>query len=180
MNKLLLFTILIYFYFGLSGFEAKAQNPENSIEQVITDIYEQYSEESETEVDFTNFYDDLMSLSENPINLNNTNQDELEKLQFLSDVQIDYILYYLYRNAPLQSIYELQLIDGLDMTDIQRMLHFVVLGKSAYEKNKLIWKDVFKYGKNEVYLRFDKGLETKEGYRPLPEEDTLENNSASS
>lgn len=180
MNKLLLFTILIYFYFGLSGFEAKAQNPENSIEQVITDIYEQYSEESETEVDFTNFYDDLMSLAENPINLNNTNQDELEKLQFLSDVQIDNILYYLYRNAPLQTIYELQLIDGLDMTDIQRMLHFVVLGKSASEKNKLIWKDVFKYGKNEVYLRFDKGLETREGYRLSLEEDSLENNSASS
>ena len=68
----------------------QAQNTAgNTTEQIIADIYEQVSEEAETEIDFTSFYDDLMFLSDNPINLNKTNKEELEKLQFLSDSQIE-------------------------------------------------------------------------------------------
>ncbi|MHB9055508.1 MAG: helix-hairpin-helix domain-containing protein [Paludibacteraceae bacterium] len=151
----------------------QAQDPGESTEQIIVDIYEQVSEESESEtgIDFTNFYDDLIFLSENPINLNNTTKEELDKLQFLSDTQIDNILYYLYKNAPMQTIYELQLIDGLDMTDIRRMLPFVRLGDAMSKSLTIKFNDIFKYGKKEIYLRLDKGLETKEGYRFLPEED---------
>ena len=159
-------TICILIPFGLY-----AQDVVTSTEQIIADIYEQFSEETETEVDFTNFYDDLMSLTENPINLNKTNKEELDKLQFLSDIQVDNILYYLYRNSSLQTIYELQLIDGLDMTDIRRMLPFVTLGDAIPKKEKLDVKQVFKYGKNELYLRLDKGLESREGYRFVPEEE---------
>lgn len=39
------------------------------------------------------------------------------------------------------------------------------------EKSKIYWNDVLKYGKNEFFFRLDKGLETKEGYRFLPNED---------
>lgn len=159
----------------------QAQDTKESIEQIIVDIYEQVSEESESEtgIDFTNFYDDLIFLSENPINLNNTTKEELDKLQFLSDIQIDNILYYLYKNAPVQTIYELQLIDGLDMTDIRRILPFVKLGDGVPRNVTIKFKDVFKYGKEDIYLRLDKGLETKEGYRFLPEEDlqSMEKNS---
>ena len=103
--------IVVIISFGLLPFWLQAQSiAVNTTNQIIADIYEQVSEEAETEIDFTNFYDDLMFLSDNPINLNKTNKEELEKLQFLSDSQIENILYYLYRNAPLITIYELQLI----------------------------------------------------------------------
>ena len=167
----LFFKIIIVVFILLVPHGLKAQDVVNSAEQIIADIYEQISEESENEIDFTNFYDDLISLSENPINLNNTNKEELDKLQFLSDTQVDNILYYLYKNSPMRTIYELQLIDGLDMTDIHRMLPFVSLGEALAKKQTLKLNDVFKYGKNEVYFRLDKGLETKEGYRFVPEEE---------
>lgn len=162
----ILVTAILLFPFGL-----KAQDVVSSTEQIIADIYEQYSEESETEIDFTSFFDDLIFLSENPVNLNNTNKEELDKMQFLSDTQIDNILYYLYKFGPMQTIYELQLVEGLDRTDIQRMLPFVTLGEAAGQKQKIKFNEVFKYGKNEFYLRLDKGLEKKEGYRLLPEDD---------
>ena len=164
--------IVVIISFGLLPFWLQAQSiAVNTTNQIIADIYEQVSEEAETEIDFTNFYDDLMFLSDNPINLNKTNKEELEKLQFLSDSQIENILYYLYRNAPLNTIYELQLIEGLDMTDIMRILPFVKLGEADIKQQKINLNEVFKYGKNDLYLRLDRGLETKEGYRFLPDED---------
>jgi len=164
--------IVIIISCGLLTLGLQAQNTAgNTTEQIIADIYEQVSEEAETEIDFTSFYDDLIFLSDNPINLNKTNKEELEKLQFLSDSQIENILYYLYRNAPLNTIYELQLIEGLDMTDIMRMLPFVKLGEADAKQQKIKLNEVFKYGKNELYLRLDRGMETKEGYRFLPDED---------
>ena len=148
-----------------------AQDATGNTEQIIADIYEQVSEDAEMEIDFTSLYEDLMALTENPINLNKTNKEELEKLQFLSDTQIENILYYIYKSAPLNTIYELQLIEGLDMTDIRRMLPFVTVGEGENQARKIRLRDIRRFGKNELMLRFDRGLETKEGYRFLPEED---------
>ncbi|NLO71437.1 MAG: helix-hairpin-helix domain-containing protein [Porphyromonadaceae bacterium] len=142
-----------------------------TVEQIIADIYEQVSENSDVEIDFTNFYEDMIFFSENPINLNRASKEELDKLQFLSDIQIDNMLHYFYRYAPLNTIYELQLIDGLDMTDIQYLLPFVMLGDAEAKKETLRMRDVFRYGRNELYIRLDRGLETKEGYRFVPEEE---------
>ena len=83
----------------------RAQDASGNTEQIIADIYEQVSEDTEIEIDFTSLYEDLMALAENPINLNKTNKEELEKLQFLSDTQIENILYYIYKSAPLNTIY---------------------------------------------------------------------------
>lgn len=153
-----------------------AQTPETSnAEQVIADIYQQLMEDAESELDLTTFYEDMLSLAENPININKTNREELEKLHFLSDSQIDNILHYLYRNKSLQTIYELQLIDGLDLTDIRNMLPFITIGEAIPQKQNLKLKDVFKYGKNTVLFRLDRGLETKEGYQFYPEEDSIAN-----
>ena len=163
--------IIVCFCCCLLPFGLQAQDATTTTEQIIADIYEQVSENTDTEIDFSSLYEDLMYFADNPINLNKTTKEELEKLQFLSDVQIENILYYLYRNSPLNTIYELQLIDGLDMTDIRRMLPFVSIGKGDANTQKIRYKDFLRYGKNEIYLRLDRGMETKEGYRFLPEED---------
>ena len=52
----------------------------NFVEQIIADIYEQLSEESEEELDFTTFFEDLYALSQSPINLNTATKSDLEKL----------------------------------------------------------------------------------------------------
>jgi hypothetical protein len=143
----------------------------STTEQLIADIFEQFKAESEEVIDYESFYDDLMFCAQNPINVNKTNRDELDKLQFLSEIQIENILSYVYEFGPLHTIYELQLIEGLDMTDIRRMLPFVRIGEGDDSKNKIYLKDLMRYGKNELLLRIDKGLETKEGYQWLPDED---------
>lgn len=149
----------------------RAQDAVGTTEQFIADIFEQYTAESEVDIDYETFYEDLMSCVQNPINLNKATREELQRLPFLSDNQIENIQAHIYKFGKLQTIFELQLIDGLDMTDIRRMLPFVLVGEGDNISKKLYWHDVLKYGKNELFFRFDKGVETKEGYQFLPEED---------
>ncbi|MBP8945509.1 MAG: helix-hairpin-helix domain-containing protein [Paludibacteraceae bacterium] len=150
--------------------KGKAQDALSTIEQTIADIFEQYQQEEEEELDFNNFLEDLLFVAENPIDLNRATREELEKLPFLSDIQIENILYYLYQFGPMQTIYELQLIDGLDMTDIGRMLPFVVVHPLKKENPKLYWHDLLNYGKNDLYIRLDRKLETKRGYLSISPE----------
>ena len=167
MKRLLLSLFLIFSCSLLS----RAQDVVSNVEQTIDDIFEQYSAESDQTIDYDTFYDDLVECSKNPVNLNKTNREELKRLPFLSDSQIENILSYVYQFGPLYTIYELQLIDGLDMTDIRRMIPFAVVGEPGKPDRKIYWNDLFKYGKNELLFRLDKGLETKEGYQPIPEDD---------
>lgn len=164
---------LFYMVCFLSLFScvARAQDAIATTDQLIADIFEQYTAENDDDIDYDTFYEELMYFAENKINLNKTTREELERLPFLSDIQVENIISHIYRFGALQTIYELQLIDGLDMTDIRRMLPFVIVGEGVDTVKKIYWRDLTRYGKNELFLRLDKGLESKEGYQFLPEEE---------
>jgi hypothetical protein len=158
-------------FLSLFSCMARAQDAATTTDQLIADIFEQYTVENDEEIDYDTFYEELMYFSENKINLNKTTREELERLPFLSDIQVENIISHIYRFGVLHTIYELQLIDGLDMTDIRHMLPFVEVGEGVNTNKKIYWRDLTRYGKNELFLRLDKGLESKEGYRFLPEEE---------
>ena len=161
----------IFVISSLAVCSLRAQDAVKVTEQLISDLYEEYSSESETDIDYETFFTDLMETAQHPINLNTATKEQLEKLPFLSDIQVENILAYLYRNGYMDNIYELQLVDGLDMTDIRRMLPFVFVGEKQIKAEPIIWREVWKYGRQEMLLRLDHGLETKEGYIRNPEDD---------
>lgn len=169
MNRIYTIFVLLVFSFLTSI----AQEKPNEIPQDLLDaIFSQIVENNEQEdIDQTQLYEDLFYLSQYPINLNATNKKELEQLQFLSDIQIENLLFYLYQYRGMYTIYELQLVEGLFDQDIRNMLPFVTVGAVKKETPPLRLKDVFKYGKHEILARSDKGVETKEGYRFFPEEE---------
>lgn len=121
-----------------------------SIDDILEDIYNQLAEEGD--VPMEDVQEELLDLAANPINLNHTTANELSKLRFLSDEQIDAILLYQYQH-PLQDIYELQLIDCLHYYDIRNMLPFVCVGQA--EKEKIYFREIFQFGKHEITLRTD-------------------------
>ncbi len=176
MHKFKFIFVLLYCVF--SPLILRAQDAVNTAEQLIADIFEQYTAESEDAIDYETFYDELINFVQNPVNINKTSREELEHFPFLSDIQIENILSYVYRFGSLKTIYELQLIDGLDMTDIRRMLPFVSVGEGNDEKRKIYFQDLVKYGKNELFIRLDKGLETKEGYKLALETENEDANQA--
>lgn len=160
--------IFLYFF----AFVSIAQDITTTTDQLIADIFEQFTAESEETIDFETFYEELLAVSQQPLNLNSVTKDELERLPFLTDAQIENILFYLYRFGPMQTIYELQLIEGIDMTDIRRMLPFVILGNTDVEQLKINWRDVVKYGNSDIMMRISRGIETKNGFQ-LSDDDDL-------
>lgn len=157
--------IPIFLYCNFLSVNAQSETPLSEIEQFIADAYEQYAEESETEPDFNVFYEELIFLNQHPLDLNQAEREDLAKMMFLSDIQIENILYYRYKAACFYSIYELMLVEGLDMTDIRRMLPFVTLTNSKEKDEEIDLKKYLKYGKNEILIRTDFVPEQKEGYR---------------
>lgn len=143
-----------------------AQDNKEDAATVISRIYEQLTADGENDLDLTTLEDDLNYFVQNPINLNSTNKEELEKLPFLTDRQIENLLYYLYRQKQMQTIYELQLVDGFDMFLIRNLLPFVYVGAVIAKKEVFpSFRELFKGGRNELYLRADRTLERKQGYR---------------
>ena len=86
----------------------KAQDKTIVTDQFIADIFEQYAAETEEEMDFETFYEELMELAESPIVLNSATKEQLEKLPFLSDIQIENILSYRYSFGLFNSLFELK------------------------------------------------------------------------
>lgn len=145
-------------------FSAISQSIEKSTEQIISDIFEQYTAETDENIDYETFYEKLVQLTKNPINLNNTTKEELEQIPFLSGIQVENILFYIYQFGQLNTIYDLQLIDGIDMTDIFRLLPFISIGEAQIKHEPLRLKDLVKYADQNIYFRVDKDIESKAGY----------------
>lgn len=122
-----------------------------TIEDILTDIHEQLSEYGDAPME--DVQEQLMEIAANPINLNHTSAEELQRLCFLSDEQIDAILMYQYRH-PFQSVHELQLIPELRDYDIRNLLPFVVVG-AAEKDDKMYFREVFRYARHELTLRTD-------------------------
>ena len=136
-----------------------------SLEDILEDIYNELSEEGE--VPLEEVQEELLELASYPINLNQTTADELSKLRFLSDEQIDAILLYQYQH-PFQDIYELQLIDCLKDYEIRNMLPFVEVKPTPYPSlklgEKMYFREVVHYAKHEMTLRTDaRNIEDFEG-----------------
>ena len=79
-------------------------------------------------------YTDLSYLAEHPIDLNTATQDDLRKLPFLTDAQVDSILSYRRRYQHFTTIYELKTIEALDWFTCRRIAPFVCVNRHGSER----------------------------------------------
>lgn len=124
------------------------------VEDVLEDIFNQLSEDGDWA--YEDIEEELLSIAENPMDLNEVTGEDLSRLMFLSDEQIDAILMYQYQYG-FREVYELQLIDCLKDYEIRNLLPFVeVKGDRLEVKGKdLYFREVFHYAKHEMTLRVD-------------------------
>lgn len=133
----------------------------HNLSLVINDIYETILEDGR-EADFESLAEDLNLLAECPINLNEATEQDLQRLPFLTPGQIDALLLYVYLH-PMESLYELQLIDGLKRYDIRDMLPFVTVAPVTRQK-PFYWREMWHYGKHLLTLRTDiRNIESHSG-----------------
>ena len=84
-----------------------------------------------------NVFESLSELSEQPINLNQADREELEQLPFLTAQQVEDILAYVHRYGIIRSYSELQMITSLDTERRQLLRFFVYMGEAKKRKNSL-------------------------------------------
>ena len=146
-----------------------AQNPSESL---LEDVLEDLSVNNGTDnsVNTPNWENELEELSnrmQEPVNLNVATREQLEQFSFLSDIQIEHLLAYIYIHGQMKTIYELQLVEEMDKQTIQYLLPFVCI-KAINNKPAFRWKSLLKnaakYGKNELLTRFDIPFYRRKGY----------------
>jgi len=163
--KLSLYTITgIVFFLSISA--SFSQESIDAGQEAIENIIEEIANNTDEELDYTSLFDDLYFYYNNPLNLNSTNEEELEKLQFLNDFQIRSILNYIEENGNFLSVFELQLIYGFTPEIISYLLPFIQVS-SLEEKEEFSLKRSIKYGRNEIFTRCQTILEERAGYSPI-------------
>lgn len=143
---------------------AKAQTQEDNF---IKDLIESVAENLPEDFDVSEWQDRLVYYQKYPININNTNPEELNGLLFLSPLQISNLFYHIKINGKLIDILELQSIPEFDNLTIQRLLPFVTI-KTSDLVDKLTLKNLKKFGHNDLIIRYGQVIEQAKGYTDLP------------
>lgn len=140
-------------------------------QQQTVDKWMEYVEELASQTDNSEqvetLYNDLSYLTEHPFNLNTVTAEQLQKLPFLSDEHIAALLAYRRKYGEMASIYELKGIKEINSLLIELLLPFVYVEPVINNQRALTIKNILKYGKNELAVRFDRCLQTKKGYQQV-------------
>lgn len=131
--------------------------------EFITDQMERIAENTDLNLDYSDLLDDFMYYYQTPADLN-SQAKSLLKIHLINDMQLNNLNAYIQKNGPLNTVYELRYIPGFDNKTIQNILPFVTV-VPARRKFSLKPKNIFKYGKNRLIIRYNQYLEKSEGYR---------------
>jgi hypothetical protein len=147
-----------------SVFAQKNESEKNTIIEKRIEFLLENSEE--TEEDYTTLFDRFLYFFDNPINLNNTNKQELQDLSLLNEIQINYLLEHIRLHGKLMALEELQSVEAFTLETIILIKPFV---KVSYitDQVRLTWSELFKNGKNSFFIRYQQILEEQEGYTSI-------------
>ena len=136
---------------------AKPQASEGVYEWA-SEIIESISAEAE-DGDYSYMIEDLIRLAQNPININTANREELGKIFFLTDIQIENLLFHRYRNGNFYTIFEVQAVKGFDKKIIEMMEPLIFFGDDSVSDTPV--KHIFK---GDLFLRTRFTVETPKGF----------------
>ncbi len=137
------------------------------IQETIEDFLQ--NTESEGVFDFNTILENLEAFYERPLDLNQAEEPDLQALQLLSDAQILNFLEYRRTLGPLIAVYELQAIPSFDLATVRRIQPFVSL-QSDLDDFQVPLSELIREGKNELYLRWNRILESQKGFSQIDEE----------
>ncbi len=152
MRKIVCYIVLLFLPSALCA---------QSVEDIMADVYQQVAEYGG---DLENLTEELRELSTNKININQATADDLQRLRFLSDVQIDALLNYVNKH-PMNDISELQLLPCLRDYEIRDLSYFLT-AEPVMQQDKVYPREVFHFAKHETTLRLD--ARNIESYSPDP------------
>ena len=126
------------------------------------ELIENIAEQSELELDYSFLIDNLIKLRHNPININSATREELEQIPFLSDMQIEALLFQRYQSKDFFSIYELQVVEGLDRRTLEYMEPLITFDIATREVKRSFRPRADLFARSQFQLQKRQGYEKGE------------------
>jgi hypothetical protein len=140
---------------------------QEAVEQPLEQKIERLAEASEKEeIDFISYLEVLNYFRAHPIHLNHTRANELAQLGLLNDVQISNLLHHIEKNGKLLEMYELQSIEGFNLSVIQAIVPYVTISEDE-NSLKFNLRDVLREGSHSFFTRAQQVVEPQKGFLPF-------------
>ncbi len=153
-------TISLFVDFFLFYSLLDAQEDTVSHYSLLLDDFD-FEEQAVSEEDWQ-IIDELRKRYSQPVNINAITREELQCFPFLNEQQIENILAYVYQH-PLKTVYELQLIDGLDKSTLDYLIQLVTV-EEIDTRESSSFKRILSKARHEFSTRFDFPFYKREGY----------------
>jgi hypothetical protein len=125
----------------ISLFTCVALSQEINLPEKIISIAEDLASDEEDPEAVSLFIERLHELSENPVKLNSSDEDEISRLFFLSDFQVKALADYAHSSGRILSVFELATIPGFDKETVELMIPFITLEfKTVINSDSVRWK----------------------------------------
>ena len=139
-----------------------AQEPVNDSEMLrslLTDIAAQNEEEQDIE----QLFEILEDLAENPVYINNAGFEDVARMNWLTEFQVNSLLDHVKKNGPIVSHYEIASLFGFTPELAQTLTPFISLEKKP-EAGTLNPGRAIRYGRNKLVTGAQRALQDQEGY----------------
>lgn len=131
-------------------------------EKYFDELYASNDENAEAKEEI---FDVLSDLSEHPINLNTAQREDLERIPFLTEAQIEELQAYIYQYHGMQTLGELSMIESLDATRRALLPYFVYVAPIAESKSFPSLPTILQKGKHALMLTAHIPFYQREGDR---------------
>ncbi len=138
-----------------------AQVPDKGELEMEIESIAEGNEEGET--DLIQLAENLELLKANPIEINFSEVEDLEKIPYLNVFQINNLLQYRRRTGPIYTPYELVAVKGFDKETIEQILPYLSFSTQQSIPN-LKLKNVLRYSRNDIILRGTQVLQERKGF----------------
>lgn len=115
-------------------------------------------------------FNNILDIFQEPLDLNNAEREDLQKLNLLSEQQIEGILRHRIMTGRYESVYELQVIEELDLFTIKKILPFITIVSSDNSLNGLLTR-IYK-NPADLIIKYERSPENKKGYSSNASEST--------
>jgi hypothetical protein len=157
-------SLILLLFFVTSGLWA--QESYLSKDEAIENMLLYFSESDEQSIDYEEFSSVLSLLYDNPINLNECDDENLADLNLFSSIQIMNLIDYRKKNNGFASIYELRLVPGLSSDQIFLAIPFLKTSSQEKYSPKINLKNLSRMSRHSVMLRYQRVIEEQAAYIP--------------
>ena len=163
MKQLIIIILFIFIAIGAKAQIALDSISTRELNQLLIEQVERLAEESEDDADFEELLDNYIFLSENPINLNSDEIEQLLELRLINVFQYEALKNYRKFYGDFLFLDELEMVEGFDEQTVNIVKSIVYIG-TGQSKDKITLKKMGQYGKHQIIARYEQVLEPQSGY----------------